>query len=95
MDAEVVAVDPTTGDVKSFQELSNRPKKDVNLREVKVVVCVYAFDLMYLNGQVSESASAISRMPLTLDDFTSSDPSGGTFPLPKGPPSHQLSAFHT
>lgn len=52
IDAEVVAVDPTNGDIKSFQELSNRPKRDVNLHEVKVVVCVYVFDLMYLNGKV-------------------------------------------
>ncbi len=54
LDAEIVAVHPTTGEVKSFQELSNRAKKDVSLHEVKVCVCVYAFDLMYLNGTVSE-----------------------------------------
>ncbi|KIO33510.1 hypothetical protein M407DRAFT_17761 [Tulasnella calospora MUT 4182] len=52
IDAEIVAVDPVNGDVRSFQELSNRPKKDVNLRDVKVVVCVYAFDLMYFNDRV-------------------------------------------
>ncbi|KDN34129.1 LOW QUALITY PROTEIN: hypothetical protein RSAG8_12769, partial [Rhizoctonia solani AG-8 WAC10335] len=52
LDAEVVAIDPHTGAIRTFQELSNRPRKDVNLQDVKVVVCVYAFDLMYLNGEV-------------------------------------------
>lgn len=52
LDAEVVAVDPHSGSIRTFQELSNRPRKDVSLEDVKVVVCVYAFDLMYLNGEV-------------------------------------------
>lgn len=52
MDAEVVAIDPTTGALKTFQELSNRARKDVKLDEVKVSVCVFAFDLMCLDGQV-------------------------------------------
>lgn len=52
MDAEVVAIDPTTGALKTFQELSNRARKDVKLDEVKVSVCIFAFDLMCLDGQV-------------------------------------------
>jgi ATP-dependent DNA ligase len=52
LDAEVVAIDPHTNALRTFQELSNRPRKDVSLEDVKVVVCVYAFDLMYLDGEV-------------------------------------------
>ena len=52
IDAEIVAVDPITGNLKSFQELSNRARKDVKLNEIKVSVCVYAFDLMLLDGKV-------------------------------------------
>ncbi len=48
MDSEIVAIDPRTGALKSFQELSNRAKKDVELKDVQVSVCLYAFDLMYL-----------------------------------------------
>ncbi|KAF8682816.1 DNA ligase [Rhizoctonia solani] len=51
LDAEVVAVDPHTGTIRTFQELSNRPRKGVSLKDVKATVCVYAFDLMYLNGE--------------------------------------------
>lgn len=60
LDAEVVAVDPHTGSLRTFQELSNRPRKDVSLKDVKVVVCVYAFDLMYLNGEVSTACPVLS-----------------------------------
>ena len=53
IDAEVVAIDPYDGSLKSFQELSNRARREVNLSDVKISVCVFAFDLMYLNGEVS------------------------------------------
>lgn len=52
MDSEVVAVDVHTGGLRSFQELSNRARKDVQLKDVKVAVRVYAFDLMYLDDEV-------------------------------------------
>lgn len=52
LDAEIVAVDPVDGSLKTFQELSNRARKDVQLDDVKVTVCVFAFDIMYLNGEV-------------------------------------------
>lgn len=53
MDAEVVAIDKIDGSVKSFQELASRSRKDVKLEDVKVQVCLFAFDLMYLNDKVS------------------------------------------
>lgn len=53
MDAEIVAVDVETGGLKSFQDLSQRARKDVRLEDVKVAVCLFVYDLMYLNGSVS------------------------------------------
>ena len=53
MDAEIVAVDKVTGAYRTFQDLSNRAKKDVRVEDIKVVVGVYAFDLMLINDQVS------------------------------------------
>lgn len=52
MDAEIVAIDPMSGELKSFQELSNRARKDVNVKDIRVAVCIYAFDLMLLNAEV-------------------------------------------
>jgi ATP-dependent DNA ligase len=50
MEGEVVPVD-SSGQIKPFQTLSSRGKR-ITINEVKVKVCLYAFDLMYLNGQV-------------------------------------------
>ena len=54
MDAEVVAIDPATSALKTFQELSNRARKDVDIKDVKVVVCIFAFDLMYVNEKACD-----------------------------------------
>ncbi|KAF4630601.1 hypothetical protein G7Y89_g7537 [Cudoniella acicularis] len=51
MEGEVVAVDPESGELKTFQTLSNRARKDVAIGSVKVNVCMFAFDLMYLNSE--------------------------------------------
>ena len=51
MEGEVVAVDQESGELKTFQTLSNRARKDVAIGSVKVSVCLFAFDLMFLNGE--------------------------------------------
>ncbi|RAL15464.1 putative DNA ligase I [Aspergillus homomorphus CBS 101889] len=51
LEGEVVAVDQETGDLQAFQILTNRAKKNVDIGSIKVNVCLFAFDLMYLNGQ--------------------------------------------
>lgn len=50
-EGEVVAVDRVSGELKAFQTLTNRAKKDVAISAIKVDVCLFAFDLMYLNGE--------------------------------------------
>ncbi|KAI5207256.1 hypothetical protein AUEXF2481DRAFT_112595 [Aureobasidium subglaciale EXF-2481] len=51
LEGEVVAVDRETGALLPFQTLSNRARKDVNISSVTVDVCLFSFDLMYLNGE--------------------------------------------
>lgn len=51
LDAEICAIDPVTGQLKSFQSLANRSRKDVKIEDVDIQVGIFAFDLMYLNGQ--------------------------------------------
>lgn len=51
LEGEVVAVDRESGDLQPFQVLTNRAKKNVELGAITVNVCVFAFDLMYLNGE--------------------------------------------
>ena len=51
LEGEVVAIDQETGELKAFQTLTNRAKKDVAIESIKVAVCLFSFDLMYLNGE--------------------------------------------
>ena len=51
LEGEVVAVDRNTGDLQPFQTLTNRAKKNVEIGAITVTVCLFSFDLMYLNGE--------------------------------------------
>ena len=53
LDCETVAWDMVEKQVLPFQQLMTRKRKDVKVEDVKVKVCVFAFDLLYLNGEVS------------------------------------------
>lgn len=54
LDAEAVAIDRTSGKLMPFQELSKRKRKDVKVEDIQVRVCLFAFDLLYLNGEVKQ-----------------------------------------
>ena len=53
LDCETVAWDVAEKKVLPFQQLMTRKRKDVKAEEVKVKVCIFAFDLLFLNGRVS------------------------------------------
>ncbi len=58
LDCETVAWDVTEKKVLPFQQLMTRKRKDVKTEDVKVKVCVFAFDLLFLNGEVRFDAVA-------------------------------------
>jgi DNA ligase-1 len=70
MEGEVVAVDRQSGDLKTFQTLTNRARKDVALGSVKIDVCLYSFDLMYLNGEPLLNRPFRERRELLRSLFT-------------------------
>ncbi|KAF9731615.1 hypothetical protein PMIN03_004780 [Paraphaeosphaeria minitans] len=51
LEGEVAAIDRESGDLKTFQTLANRARKDVVIGSVTIDVCLFSFDLMYLNGE--------------------------------------------
>jgi DNA ligase-1 len=51
LDCEAVAWDREEKRVLPFQQLMTRKKKDVTVEEVKIKVCVFGFDLLFLNGK--------------------------------------------
>ncbi|KAL7754055.1 ATP-dependent DNA ligase Cdc17 [Sorochytrium milnesiophthora] len=51
LDCEAVAWDKEKGIIMPFQVLSTRKRKDVQAENIAVQVCVYAFDILYLNGK--------------------------------------------
>lgn len=52
LDCETVAWDTVNKKVLPFQQLMTRKKKDVKAEDVKVKVCIFAFDILFLNGEV-------------------------------------------
>ncbi|PNY24697.1 DNA ligase [Tolypocladium capitatum] len=70
LDCETVAWDVDEKKVLPFQQLMTRKKKDVKVEDVKVKVCVFAFDLLYLNGEPVVERSLRERRDLLHKSFT-------------------------
>lgn len=62
LDTEVVAFDREKQKILPFQVLSTRARKGVIVSDIKVQVCIFAFDLLYLNdGQILQEQLKVRR----------------------------------
>ncbi|KAH9919076.1 DNA ligase I [Fomitopsis serialis] len=68
-DAEAVAIDKDSGKLMPFQELSRRKRKDVKVEDIQVRVCLFAFDLLYLNGEPLLHKPLVERRQLLQEHF--------------------------
>lgn len=64
LDCETVAWDTVNKKVLPFQQLMTRKRKDVKADDVKVKVCIFAFDLLFLNGEVRFEVLPVSGIPV-------------------------------
>ncbi|XP_032883668.1 DNA ligase 1 [Amblyraja radiata] len=69
LDTEAVAWDRDKRRIQPFQVLTTRKRKDVDAADITVQVCVYAFDLLYLNGESLVKEPFSRRRQLLRESF--------------------------
>ncbi|KZT30565.1 ATP-dependent DNA ligase [Neolentinus lepideus HHB14362 ss-1] len=93
LDAEAVAIDKDSKKLMPFQELSRRKRKDVKVEDIQVRVCLFAFDLLYLNGEPLLHKPLVERRELLMQHF---QPVDGEFQFAKasdGETTEEIQAF--
>ncbi|XVF68504.1 hypothetical protein PTKIN_Ptkin11bG0007800 [Pterospermum kingtungense] len=69
LDCELVAYDRAQKKILPFQILSTRARKNVVVSDIKVDVCIFAFDILYLNGQALLQEQLKVRKERLYDSF--------------------------
>lgn len=69
LDCEAVAWDLSQHKILPFQILSTRKRKDVESGDIKVKVHLFAFDILYLNGEPLLTRPLAERRKLIEDNF--------------------------
>ncbi|KAL9253223.1 DNA ligase 1-like protein [Drosera capensis] len=69
LDGELVAYDREKQKILPFQVLSTRARKNVTLSDIKIDVCIYAFDILYLNGKPLLHEQLSVRRELLYESF--------------------------
>eukprot|EP00210_Caulerpa_lentillifera_P002984 g2849.t1 len=61
LDCESVAYDQQNQKILPFQALSTRARKDIKVEDIKVNICLFCFDCLYLNGTALLSKPLVER----------------------------------
>lgn len=81
LDAEAVAYDVERKMILPFQDLQSRKRKDVEEASLKVRVCVFAFDLLYFEGESLLLETFCKRREVLMSSFNEME---GVFMFAKG-----------
>ncbi|CAD7692419.1 unnamed protein product [Nyctereutes procyonoides] len=73
LDTEAVAWDREKKQIQPFQVLTTRKRKEVDAAEIQVQVCLYAFDLIYLNGESLVREPLSRRRQLLRENFVETE----------------------
>lgn len=69
MDCEAVAWDREKSKILPFQVLSTRKRKDVDEKDIKVNICLFAFDLLYFNDESLITKDLSERRKILVDNI--------------------------
>eukprot|EP01080_Neovahlkampfia_damariscottae_P002423 gene2423-3134_t len=67
LDCEVVGI--KDGKILPFQTLMTRGRKDIKIENIQIKICLFSFDLLYLNGQSLLNESLLKRRQLLYNSF--------------------------
>jgi DNA ligase-1 len=84
---KAVAWDTQKKCILPFQVLSTRKRKDVQTADIQVQVSIFAFDLLYLNGQPLVTEPLIKRRELLYSSF---NPVEGEFQFAQSMTAHNI-----
>lgn len=69
LDTEAVAWDRTEKKILPFQVLTTRKRKDVKLEDIKVQICIFAFDILCINDEPLIQKSFKERRKIMFDNL--------------------------
>lgn len=69
LDSEVVAFDVEKNELLPFQILSTRKRKNVDIKHIKVSICIYAFDVLYFDNNSVINSKLSERRKILFDNF--------------------------
>lgn len=72
LDCECVAWDTKENQILPFQVLSTRKRKSADDDEIKVKVCLFAFDILHLNNKSTIKLTLAERRKILIESFNES-----------------------
>ena len=70
IDCEMVAFDTKNNKILPFQQLTTRSRKNVDINSITIHVCMFVFDILYLNNEILINKTLRERREILYKTFT-------------------------